>query len=632
MNNACNKKNNLYKCFLKSRTKHSLNKYKVYKNKLTTILRNAEKDYYDKLLNSKQSDIKGTWKILNSMIKGNSSGNSYPEKFNDNGNCITDCKAIANGFNNFFTNVGPSLASKITAPNDNQCIFNTMGPSNVNSMFLHPVTEKELVYTINSCKYNYSCDFNDLSMNIVKCTFNAIIKPFMHICNLSFSNGVFPNDMKIAKIVPLFKSGDESIFSNYRPVSLLPQLSKILEKLFDKRLTDFVETHNILSNSQYGFRGNRSTAMALLDFMERVGSATDNKNITLGVFIDLKKAFDTIDHSLLIKKLGHYGVRGIASNWLKSYLLNRKQFVNFNGIKSELQDVICGVPQGSILGPKLFILYINDMCNITKVMDLIIFADDTNIFCTADNIKDLCKTVSLELNKFHTWFAINKLSLNISKTNFMVFGKKHLKTDCNIYINDFKIERVYVTKFLGVLIDSELSWKPQTVNIKNKLYRNLAVLKKVKPLLHKEALLKLYCSIFQSHLYYCVELWGNCSKTYLLPIIKAQKHAVRVICNLGSRDHTSSFFKELNILKFMDLVEFKILILMFKAWNVNLPKSLQCLFQSKTDNVYNTRRLYNFKVNFSKSKIKYNCLSSIGVRLWNKLDEKMKTSGSLIKF
>ena len=218
-------------------------------------------------------------------------------------------------------------------------------------------------------------------------------------------------------------------------------------------------------------------------------------------------------------------------------------------------------------------------------MDLIIFADDTNIFCTADNIKDLCKTVSLELNKFHTWFAINKLSLNISKTNFMVFGKKHLKTDCNIYINDFKIERLYVTKFLGVLIDSELSWKPQTVNIKNKLYRNLAVLKKVKPLLHKEALLKLYCSIFQSHLYYCVELWGNCSKTYLLPIIKAQKHAVRVICNLGSRDHTSSFFKELNILKFMDLVEFKILILMFKAWNVNLPKSLQCLFQSKTDNV-----------------------------------------------
>ena len=149
-------------------------------------------------------------------------------------------------------------------------------------------------------------------------------------------------------------------------MSLLPQFSKILEKLFDKRLTDFVETHNILSNSQYGFRGNRSTAMALLDFMERLGSATDNKKITLGVFVDLKKAFDTIDHSLL----------------------------NFNGIKSELQDVICGVPQGSILGPKLFILYINDMCNISKVTDLIIFADDTNIFCTADNIKDLCKTTN----------------------------------------------------------------------------------------------------------------------------------------------------------------------------------------------------------------------------------------------
>ena len=179
-------------------------------------------------------------------------------------------------------------------------------------MFLKPVTEKELLSTISSCKQKYSCEANDLSMNIVKSSFKVIMKPFIHICNLSFSSGIFPDKMKKAKIVPLFKSGGDSTFSNYRPVFLLPQFSRVLEKLFDKRLTEFVEKNNITSNSQYGFRSTRSTSLALLDFMEKLGSAIDSKRITLGVFIDLKKAFDTIDHLLLIKKLTHYGWRGIA--------------------------------------------------------------------------------------------------------------------------------------------------------------------------------------------------------------------------------------------------------------------------------------------------------------------------------
>ena len=214
----------------------------------------------------------------------------------------------------------------------------------------------------------------------------------------------------------------------------------------------------------------------------------------------------------------------------------------------------------------------------------------------------------------------------------MVFGKKHLNTDCNVYINEYKIERVYVAKFLGILIDSELSWKAQTENVKNKLYRNFAVLKKVKPLLHREALSRLYCSIFQSHLSYCCELWGNCSKVHLSAIIKTQKMAVKLICNLKNREHTSRSFKELRILKFQDLVEYKINVLMYKAWNANLPENLQCLFQRNSENKHYTRQLCNFKVKFSKSEIKSNCLSIIGVRLWNKLGGNMKSCRSLLKF
>ena len=304
------------------------------------LKRNIITDYCMK----RKMDIKGTWKIINSMIKGNKTNVSYPEEFYDKGQCIKNGKSIADGFNNFFTSVGPTLAANIKTPATAQSIFETMGMKNVNSMFVNPVTQVELFKIVNTCKAKHSCDVDDISVYIVKNTFKAIVTPFLHICNLSFSTGVFPDGMKVAKIVPLFKAGDKSSFTNYRPVSLLPQFSKILEKLFDTRLTNFVNKHHILSNTQYGFRNSRCTAMALLNFMENLGNASDKKLVTLGVFIDLKKAFDTIDHALLLDKLYHYGIRGMAGYWLKSYLLNRKQFVNVNGEKSDQLSVVCGVP------------------------------------------------------------------------------------------------------------------------------------------------------------------------------------------------------------------------------------------------------------------------------------------------
>ncbi len=230
-----------------------------------------------------------------------------------------------------------------------------------------------------------------------------------------------------------------------------------------------------------------------MDLVEEITSAMDSAKFTIGVFIDLKKAFDTIDHKILIKKLEMYGIRGIASDWIKCYLSNRKQYVLYNDTSSDMLDINCGVPQGSILGPALFILFINDLCNVSNILNFILFADDTNIFQSGPCINDLCKSVSKELAKLNIWFRVNKLSLNINKTNFIIFTNNKIKYDTKVYINDIEIERVFCTKFLGVIIDSKLTWTNHIQHIKGKVAKNVSLMYKVKHLLTQEALHSLYC-------------------------------------------------------------------------------------------------------------------------------------------
>ena len=259
------------------------------------------------------------------------------------------------------------------------------------------------------------------------------------------------------------------------------------------RLDNFINKCNILCDSQYGFRSNRSTSQAIIDLIENISGMLDQRISTIGIFIDLKKAFDTINHEILLKKFDFYGIRGIVNDWLCRYLSNRKQFVMLDNTESSQLNVICGVPQGSSLGPKLFILYINDIVQVSDILKLIIFADDTNAFCSGDNVIEVTKIVSSELNKLKVWFVINKLSLNVSKTNYMLFSNSKLPEKLNISIKNHCIDKVGVTKFLGVLIDEKLNWKQHINMVRSKLSKTISVIARSKKILNKDSVI--YCTV-----------------------------------------------------------------------------------------------------------------------------------------
>ena len=269
----------------------------------------------------------------------------------------------------------------------------------------------------------------------------------MHIFKLSSGKGIFPLQVKIAEVIPISKSGDKSQFNNYRPISVLSQFSIFFVNLFHKRQKTYIDKQVLLSDNQYGFRSNRLTSIALLELVEKITKSIDNGKYTIGIYIDIKKAFYTVDHNILLQKLHLLGVRGVANSWLTSYLSKRMQYVEVCDCMSDLLQVKCGVPQGSVLGPLLFILYINDICNASRVFDCILFADNINLFCSDNDINYLCGIINVELDKLNTWFSVNKLSLNKNKKHYIVFGNKTIDGKDSVLINNKIIDRAYESKF-----------------------------------------------------------------------------------------------------------------------------------------------------------------------------------------
>ena len=413
---------------------------------------------------------------------------------------------------------------------------------------------------------------------------------------------------------------------------------------------DFINSHKILNDKQFGFRNNHSTYMAIVHLVDKINNAVEKNETTIGIFLDLSKAFDTINHGILIHKLEHYGFRGIVLDWFRSYLSNRKQYVLYNSFKSNIKDIMCGVPQGSILGPLLFILYVNDITHTSDVLDFILFADDTTILYSHKDILSKFHLINDELKQVSNWFGANKLSINASKTNYMVLGTPHMTTknwnasavtinDCDggilpkIVLNETALERVVNTKFLGVFIDENLTWKCHIDCIAKTISRNIGVINKLKYFVPDRILYSLYCTLILPYLNYGVLIWGNTCITYLDKIVKLQKWAIRTVANSHYRSHTAPLFAKYNSLTINDIYKLELGVFMYKYVNNELPNIFNGFFTLRCNiHDYQTRNANNFNLTRNSKSFTDHAIRTAGPILWNSLINNIKSANSVKHF
>ena len=452
-------KNNLYKKFLKSKSSYYHCKFKMYRNKLNHLLKISKKKYYNSYFLQNANNTKRIWNGIKEIVHFKNKISHNITKISKNNAEATDSRQIADMFNNYFATIGNDLASQI--PGVNKSPMSYLHCPSSKSFYLFPITSNEIEDHICNLKTGKATGPFSIPINILKILRTILSKPLETIFNASLTFGLVPKHFKEANVIPIYKKGCRADVSNYRPISLLSIFNKLLEKLICKRLLDYLDMKNVIFKNQFGFRVNHSTNHAISAIIEKIQSAIDQRDFSCWIFLDFSKAFDTVNHSILLKKLEYYGIRGIAKDWFLSYFSDRTQTVTINNIKSDPLPITCGVPQGSVLGPLLFLLYINDFYTCSNLFDFHLFADDANLFYRHKDIPSLVRNINIELIKVHTWLCANKLSLNIEKSNFVIFHPPQRKITYNVELklNDKLLKQEKCIKYLGIFIDSNLSWK-----------------------------------------------------------------------------------------------------------------------------------------------------------------------------
>lgn len=608
--------------------------YKYARNRTNNAIREAKQRYFSENLENNKANPRKTWKLINELNsrKCNKSQNISEIKLGDQ--IINSPTKMSEAFNEYFTNVGPKLAQQIP-PIDIEPEF-YLEPTDKTFSFRTPSvsTVCRLLGELNERK---ATGLDKIPCKLLKMA-NSIVGPSLTgIFERSITTGLYPNEWKLARVTPVFKKGIKSDVNNYRPISILPIVSKVFEKIIHDQFYNYLNENKLLTNCQSGFRSLHSTLTALLEATNNWSVNIDKGLLNGVIFIDLRKAFDTIDHEILIRKLRSYGVDGDALRWFNSYLSNRSQKCSVNGRLSNASKISCGVPQGSIIGPLLFLVYINDLPNCLCNASAKLFADDTNISVSARSLGELEPEINSELRNLNCWLKTNKLSLNIAKTEFMVIGSRQkLRTeennDIRIEIDSKTIERVRHTKSLGLTIDDRLSWSKHIDELCKKISSGVGALKQVRPFISTSTAVQIYNALILPYFDYCSPVWDGLCNQFSDKLQKLQNRAARVITRT-SYDTSSSILLDMLHWDTLSTRRKKMkAIIMFKSLNNKVPEYLQEMFIPRCSE-YSLRNseskltLPMPHTDYLKRSFSYN-----GAILWNSLPQQVRNMSSLGQF
>lgn len=536
--------------------------YRRYRNFCNNLIKKLKKQYERDLLNKAKTNNKTLWNCIKNITYLSKNKSVNKELLNIKSTPHQSAEYI----NKHFNVVGKTLAQDIT-PNIHQFenYFASL-PSQPNSIGIIEPEPSEIESIITNLKSDSAAGWDKIPTKFIKIAKKELVPIITHLSVLCFQQGIFPRELKRSIIHPIFKSGDKGDIGNYRPISVLPVLSKILEKLINYRLTNFLNSFNLLSKSQYGFRSGISTEDAILDLTTNLTQHLEDKNKTLCIFLDLKKAFDTVSVPILIRKIEKLGIRGLFLSLVTNYLRERTQRVKLSDhlFSPDENTLDYGVPQGSVLGPTLFLMYINDLTNIQlsngKVFS---YADDTALLFHGKTWQEAYQLAETGLQKVIQWLNLNTLSLNTSKTNYIPFSiidslqpKINLKITAHFCQNKDSIkscdcqslEKVDSTKYLGVIIDKNLSWHPQLELVASRARKLIWIFKYLRDITDLQLITYIYKTLVQSILLYCLTIWGGTHKSKFISIERAQRHILKVMLRKKKRFCTNKLYGEANVL------------------------------------------------------------------------------------
>lgn len=620
--------NNLFQRWKRnSQNQHLKNLLAHANKKLADAKRRAKSSYYQRLLST--NNPKQLWSQINDLL-GRKPVEGKKLKLEVDGIQTDDPKEVGNIFNEFFSTVGESVASSLNSDGDINK-FNTVEVS-TRSIFLRPASESEVMNIVNALDSSKATGVDEFPIAALKHHKTALSRIICTCFNDSVSLGSYPDCLKKAIVYPIFKGGSPTNPTNYRPISVLPAINKVFEKLLSIRLLNFLETTALFYEHQFGFRQGSSTEIAVLELVDDVSHSVDQKFTAGAMFLDLSKAFDTINHSMLLKKLDAYGIRGVANAFIGSYLSDRQQGVVISGIRSDYRNIRCGVPQGSNMGPLLFLIYVNDISNLNIKGQPKLFADDTSISYKSNNVADLFQAMSQDLHLITAYLENNLLSLNLTKTKVMVFGNKDTSSHPKLVVKGKTIEEVTSFKHLGVHIDNRLRWDVHIREMLSSCSSLCGILRKLSRFVPQHVLLTIYYSFIHSRYKYGIAAWGSSSNIHLKDVQIQQNRCMKAIFNLPFLHPTRELYSTMdhNVMPILGLFTFQICAIMFKVVN-HLNLHHNWTFNSATHQ-HRTRYAHLLQQSGFRTEIGRKRFQIVGPNLYNQLPEDIKNAQTFLQF